>query len=413
MTSHAPRIALFGLFGGPNFGNEASFAAFLFNLRKGLPNSQVVCIAPGESRVLQEYGLDLIPMDPLPIPNYLWRIEPPALRRAARYVAQSATELSRFKRAKKIISGFDLMVIPGTGIFDDFGQGPMDMPCHLLRWSAAARRSAVGLYHVSVGAAEVKSHLSRIIFKWSAGLSTYRSFRDSVSKQHIQRTGFSVSTDPVYPDLAFSLPEEWMASRRPVSWPPRVIGVGVMGYYGWNCSRKVGEAIYGNYLKELMKFVTWLLTRGYSVRLLTGDARADEQPRRELVAMLETNSSVHVGRLVCESIRSYQDLLQQIAFTDAVVATRFHNLILSLLLERPAISVSYTDKNDALMDEMGLKSYCQSIETFDAELLIEQFISLATQLEPPLAVIRRKKAQFRTQLNEQYDRIFLNTVQVA
>jgi polysaccharide pyruvyl transferase WcaK-like protein len=404
MTSHAPRIALFGLFGASNFGNEASVDAFLFHLRKRLPNARVACIAPSSSTVAQDYGLDLIPIDPLPAGDFLWRVEPPALRRAATRAMQLATEFQRLGRAKAMLRGFDLMVIPGTGIFDDFGQGPMDMPWHLLRWSSAARSNAVGLYHVSVGAAEVRSRLSRAIFKRAASLATYRSFRDLASKRHIARTGFAAHGDSVFPDLAFSLPPGQLPAGRPAAWPPRCIGVGVMGYYGWNRASRTGDAIYRGYLAKITAFVSWLLDRGHSIRLLTGDADADEQPARDLRAAL--GAAAPEGRLLCEPIRTYRDLMRQIALTDAVVATRFHNILLALMLERPVISVGYTDKNDALMEEMGLGAYRQNIESLDTRVLIRQFTELAALPVPPIAAIRDKVEQFRSRLEQQYDRIF-------
>jgi hypothetical protein len=54
-----------------------------------------------------------------------------------------------------------------------------------------------------------------------------------------------------------------------------------------------------------------------------------------------------------------------------------------------------------------------SIESFNAELLIKQFIALAQLPEPPIAEVREKLEQFRSQLDEQYDRIFMSTLQIA
>ena len=406
MTSQAPRIALFGLFGGSNFGNEASIDAFLFHLRKRLPDAQIACIAPHDSSVSQDYGLTPIPIDPLPAGEFLWRIRPPALRRAARRATQLVTELLRLRRARAMLHGFDLLAVPGTGIFDDFGQGPMDMPLHLLRWSTAARSNGVALCHVSVGAAEVHSALSRAIFRRAAALSTYRSFRDFASKRHIRRIGFAALGDPVCPDLAFSLPPEQFPAGPQATWPPRHIGVGVMGYYGWKNSPRAGEVVYRDYLAKITTFVQWLLARGHSVRLLTGDAKADAQPVRDLQAAMCDDAAAREGRLICEPIRSYRQLMRQIVLTDMVVATRFHNVLLALLLQRPVLSVGYTDKNDALMEEMGLGAYCQDIESLDAQALIRQFNALTAMPVPPTAAIRRKVEQYRSRLEQQYDLIF-------
>ena len=137
------KIALIGLFGRPNFGNEATIHAFLFHLRKRLPQAQLACITASPTRIKERYDLDLIPIDPLPIPNVWWRI-PARVQRAYRFLARLLTEPWRARRAKALIKGYDWLVAPGTGIFDDFGQGPLDMPYHILRWTNAATSVRVG-----------------------------------------------------------------------------------------------------------------------------------------------------------------------------------------------------------------------------------------------------------------------------
>ena len=43
------------------------------------------------------------------------------------------------------------------------------------------------------------------------------------------------------------------------------------------------------------------------------------------------------------------------------------------------MSLGYAEKNDVLMAEMGLGRFCQHIERFDLDLLIEQFTQLVAQ----------------------------------
>ena len=85
-------------------------------------------------------------------------------------------------------------------------------------------------------------------------------------------------------------------------------------------------------------------------------------------------------RVVAEPVHSVQDLLRQLAQTDVVVATRFHNVLLALLVEKPVISISYNQKNDDLMAEMGLGAFCQPIDELDVERLHDQFLALAWPL---------------------------------
>jgi polysaccharide pyruvyl transferase WcaK-like protein len=84
----------------------------------------------------------------------------------------------------------------------------------------------------------------------------------------------------------------------------------------------------------------------------------------------------NLARVVAVPGRTLHDLMDQMQETDVVVATRYHNVICALKLARPTISLSYADKNDALLADMGLGAYCQHVETFDVDLLKQQFNGL-------------------------------------
>ena len=70
---------------------------------------------------------------------------------------------------------------------------------------------------------------------------------------------------------------------------------------------------------------------------------------------------------------SLRDVMEQIAETDLVVATRFHNVVCALKLARPTVSLGYARKNDVLLAEMGLGAFCQHVEAIDLDLLKTQF----------------------------------------
>ena len=111
-------------------------------------------------------------------------------------------------------------------------------------------------------------------------------------------------------------------------------------------------------------------------------------------------------RVIDEPVASVDDLLQQIASTDFVVATRFHNVLLSLLLNKPSIAISFHHKCSSLMSQMGLAQYCQDIHRLNAERLIEQFCDLEKNADTLKPQIKNKAEEFRRALDEQYERIF-------
>ena len=99
-------------------------------------------------------------------------------------------------------------------------------------------------------------------------------------------------------------------------------------------------------------------------------------------------------------------LLSQLAATDVVVVTRFHNVLLALFLNKPVISISFHHKCVSLMGAMGMSEYCQDINRLDVDRLIEQFCDLEKNAEKLRLLIKQKTEEFRKALDEQYTVIF-------
>jgi polysaccharide pyruvyl transferase WcaK-like protein len=205
----------------------------------------------------------------------------------------------------------------------------------------------------------------------AVGLAHYRSYRDTISKEFMEGIGFHARSDAVYPDIAFKLPappSEWQRSNDRL-----VVGVGVMTYLGWRNDAASGAAIYQAYLEKLTTFVLWLLDDGCAVRILKGDA-ADRRAVDDLLAnVTAARPGLAKDCLVSEPMSSLHDLMRQIAKTDVVVATRYHNVVCALKLGKPTVSIGYAKKNDVLMAERGLGRFCQHVERLDVDLLIGQF----------------------------------------
>ena len=96
-------------------------------------------------------------------------------------------------------------------------------------------------------------------------------------------------------------------------------------------------------------------------------------------------------------------MLSQIVATDIGYGTRFHNVLLALLCDKPVISISFHHKCESLM---GLLEYCLDINAFQADKLIEKFCKLETKLDIIKAATRARAMEFRAALDEQYEYIF-------
>ena len=91
----------------------------------------------------------------------------------------------------------------------------------------------------------------------------------------------------------------------------------------------------------------------------------------------------------------------QIAQTDLIVATRFHNIVCALKMGKPAISLGYSRKNDVLMADFGLGDYCQHVEQFEVPALIGQFSELAGNLGRYERKIAASRNRLRSELRVQ------------
>jgi polysaccharide pyruvyl transferase WcaK-like protein len=294
----------------------------------------------------------------------------------------------------------DAMIIPGTGILDDFCERPVGMPLAIFLWCLAARAAGARVCMVSIGAGPIRHPLSRRLMVWAAKLADFRSYRDQISRDFLKDLGVDTDHDHVQPDLVFKMrtPALGVADRVPGA--PLTIGVGVMGYRGWYGFGEDGAAIFAAYIEKMARFVAHLLQSGHNVRLLVGD-QGDDRIAVETILKSAKDLSHEGATIVAEPISSLHDLMAQIARTDLVVATRFHNVVCSLKLGKPTISLGYARKNDVLMAQMGLGEYCDHVERFEVETLIRQLSDLVAHRSEVQARIEAQSRAFRDELERQ------------
>jgi polysaccharide pyruvyl transferase WcaK-like protein len=316
-------------------------------------------------------------------------------------------EAYRWLQGLKTLWGTDALVVPGTGLLTDaytlFDWGPYDM----FRWSVTAKLCRCKLFFVSVGAGPLYSRAGRFFAKAALALADFRSYRDESTLQYLKGIGFHARNDRVYPDLAFSLPGSLIPRSHDNKGRRPVVGLGLMEYTGsakYTVERPI-STVYSEYVEALAEFVEWLLAHDYDVRLLIGDF-VDATLAREFRSLLKERSVTHEDRIIDEPATSVEDLLRQLAATDVVVATRFHNVLLSLLLHKPVLAISFHHKCSSLMRQMGLSEYYQDINHLDSGRLIEQFRQLQQNGDCVTRIVREKVRICRDTLEEQYGIIF-------
>ncbi|MGY4303998.1 polysaccharide pyruvyl transferase WcaK-like protein [Bradyrhizobium sp. USDA 4369] len=385
MQSRPMKIGVFGNFGIGNFGNEATFAAMLDTLKRFRPDAELTCICTNPDQVRQDYGLQAVPL------NTAGRS--PLMRK-----------LSNIWYAIEVVRKLDVLIIPGTGILNDYCAPPFGLPYTLFRWCLAARLCGTRLALVSIGAGPLHHGLTKWFVLRSAAMATYRSYRNLFSKNYLAGLGFDVSNDPVYPDLAFALP---IPSAPPQAAPAQrlTVCIGAMHYQGWRGHLETDENIYETYLGKLRDFALWLLERGMRVHLVMGDER-DWRAVCDLRQAISTvRPSLPDDLVVVERAGGWQDAFRQLRAADIVVATRFHTLVFALMLGKPTISVGYSEYHTELIETMGLGGFAQHSESIDLEVLISQFSELSSNRAKYEPVIVQRAETARSMLADQEQKV--------
>ncbi len=400
----SPRIALFGAFGLGNLGNECTLQALIHNIRAYVPNAEISCICPGPDEVQSSYKIPASPIKEIPLSPVKNRV----LRSIRRLVVGIPLELIRWIKAAMRVRNLDALIMTGTGMLGDFGISPFDLHYEILKWTVVAKLCRCKVLFVSVGAGPIHHRLSRHFVKAALSCADYRSYRDTFSKDYLSHIGFSSERDYVYPDLAYSFPKRMATSSSDEDSHngTTVIGLGLMTYFNRRSTFPNDETIYRGYIAKLGDFVAWLIEKNYTVRLLIGDVTYDERARKDLREAIARRIPSANGRLIDTPAASVDDVFSQLAATDLVVASRFHNILLALMLGKPTLAISYHQKIDSLMAEAGLPEFCQDIESLDLQQICRQFAELESSSKSTTLHLQRNAEACRLALDEQYRRLF-------
>jgi polysaccharide pyruvyl transferase WcaK-like protein len=392
MMNAAPSVGLFGLLGSGNSGNDASMETVLAYLRESRPDIVVDALCGGPERVRSSYGIDAAPL------YWYQRFEGRATGTQAAFLKLVGKGIDAFRIASWV-RRHDAVVVTGAGALETtLPQRPWGYPYSLFVLAASGRLFGTKVALVSVGADRINKRATRWLSNATARLASYRSYRDAYSRDVMRQRGIDTPSDRVFPDLVFGIPT-------PPYEPgdPRLVGVGVMAYYGGNDDRSRAEQIHSSYVETMTRFTEWLVDNGYRVRLFGGDNKFDGEIAERIEGEVRRHRpELDAERITVAAVTTYPELIREMAPVGTVVATRYHNVMCALKLCKPTISLGYSRKFVSLMGDMGLAEFHQFADSLDLDRLNEQF----KELESRRAQLQQKMADrnaANTQgLNEQF-----------
>ncbi len=228
------RIGLFGLLGSGNIGNDASMEAVLGYLQTRHPSAVIDVMCSGPERVTEEYGLPAVQM-------FWFDRHQDRLSSKPWSVLRVPSRVLDVFRVSSWVRRHDVVIVPGAGVLEaSLPLRPWNTPYGLFLITAAGRLFRTKVALVCVGAGPINKRATRSLSTWAARLATYRSYRDSGSREAMRRRGLDAG-DSVFPDLAFSLPTPGR-DRHGGDWS--TIGVGIMAYAGSNDDRYRAPEVY-------------------------------------------------------------------------------------------------------------------------------------------------------------------------
>jgi len=384
------RLALFGLFGVGNIGNEASLQAGIDAVRRHCPEVSPVVVCANPRRVHAEHGVEAVPISLDHLPGRLHTV-PRGIRLLLRPVVELARWVAALRFARSVV-GF---VVPGTGILDDFGVAPHQMPYDMFRWSASARLMRRPWTMIGVGAGPIEHPVSRRLMGATVAMATAVTYRDEASRAFMARLGHASPPASVHPDVAFALPLPAPTSDGARRDHPE-IGLGLMAYYGWHNDPGMGTATMERYVESMVVIARGLIAAGNRLRILVGEDSDRAAVDRFIEAMERQSTPAERAAVVVEQIRDFPALLEQIELTDAVVATRYHNVIAALMLGRPTISIGYGEKFHQLMYGVGLGDLHYDIEELDPGEVLRAVDRALADADDMRASLNGLGARYRT-----------------
>lgn len=418
------RIAIWGHYHGRNLGDELVVATIVAAVRRRHPDAEIVGISMTPHDTEARHGIRAYPINPR-IHTYVPRTasrpaqaEPPGSRwrralgrvpgargayRALSVAKAVAREVPFGWRSYRFLRGVDLIVVAGSGQLLDEWRGPWLHPYTTFRWALLARLARVPFAYPSVGTGPINSRLAAFFFRRALRWASFVSLRDRSYSMGVLRSIGVAGPFPYCPDMGYGYPrlyDQPLPGSPPRHGGPPVVGLNVIPYGNPELWPRGEGKRYQAYLDKMVAFARWLLARGYTVRLFSSQTASDSVVAREFAEAVG-EASPGVLEQAAPGIEDVDDVVRTIASCDAIVAARFHSVLIPLALGIPVVGLAYSPKTSELLADVGLPERSLDIDSFTVEELQAVFERARTEGLP--ATVAEHVETFRAEVEAQFD----------
>ena len=304
-----PKVLISGYYGFGNCGDEAMLFAIISQLKRRLPDLQVVVLSQQPEKTAGDFGV----------------------RAVARL---------DFRLIWRELGEADLLLSGGGSLFQD-----VTSPRNVFYYAAVvwlARLRGKKVYLCGQGIGPLRRRLSRCVMKRVARWADLITLRDEASLRELTSLGskgpMRVTADPV-----LGLGTELINRER---------GAAILAATGLEKGPVIGVSLrQWSGLASTLKAVAALLDKmtktGWQV-VLVPLQRED----REALGALERELASPAVYL--ENLRDFRDLMAVIANCDFCIGMRLHFLIFAVMGGVPAVGLSYDPKVTRFMNQVGL-----------------------------------------------------------
>lgn len=247
-------------------------------------------------------------------------------------------------------------------------------------------KKRVGIYSQSIG--KLNNRDKKILFKYGKDLD-FIYVRDELSFKRINNFG-NFNNVTLTKDAAFMLP----SYRRKIS-NERIIGISVRE---WDVEGRSTK----EYTNMMEKIVRHLLNKGYKIEFISTcqgiEGYIDDSVLAESIVKkmgLQNNNNVMVDK----EFNDLEKLRDKLRNYHAVIGTRLHLCILSMLTNIPALNISYEEKGMEVYRYLGLEKFTIDYnDKGDFLSTLEKFLIFAetdlSQLWERIDVIRNEQLKY-------------------